>query len=648
MDPWPFPPERSDGYIQRLWASFNVDQKRSYLNEKEAAASANMVGESTGNADEPQPKRHCEGENAGRMCGGRNRGGIGRGATPGQTKVRARQDHRLSGGPESTPARPPLEHSQTNIPIDPRLTRADERHGVTSVSAGSRYSTPFRTCSVPAQPTSSRSISRSSSPDLDLASVTSQARQGRVHLPSEPCKDSGPTPSSDDSQIEQGVGPDGILLDKISQLINVGLKTGIRELGENLHKELGVDGKAPGNPDDPRSAYVSSVRNELLSRRGRTRIPVRPTKRKRTSSTDDGGDDGNSDEELNQDVRRVFIPMHVATSTRAKLTEQELTIRCDLQNVLRSQMHKCLGVKVTDRLPGPLAEGDEPRVIDAETGETALDVAFAEKVNHATNSLFLRRVVELVHANSKDELTCPVSLLDADMQVSHSVLLELAKTSFVGLQSTYKTQVDDKAASRRLKNEQQNHWRERRGQKKDWHLQAVNTFTDKYGVDPTLLLVQDYMSNEVSGPDIDSDGEIPTEDKDIWKRRVMNYGGLEGKLEDHRVLEIVRPEWRDEATSEIYHELSKFRMTSLSAKSRQQILFHRVQTNRSTDKPTMMAPYNFMIDEHWFKTKRVWKYKRETEDWGHYGDDHTPPGFPMPDGLTLLQMDEENDAQGLP
>ncbi|KAF8519059.1 hypothetical protein JB92DRAFT_2828563 [Gautieria morchelliformis] len=387
MDPWPFPPERSDGYIQRLWASFNVDQKRSYLNEKEAAASANMVGESTGNADEPQPKRHREGENAGRMRGGRNRGGIGRGATPGQTKVRARQDHRLSGGPESTPARPPLEHSQTNIPIDPRLTRADEHHGVTSVSAGSRYSTPFRTRSVPAQPTSSRSISRSSSPDLDLASVTSQARQGRVHLPSEPCKDSGPTPSSDDSQIEQG--------------------------------------------------------------------------------------------------------------------------------------------------------------------------------------------------------------------------------------STYKTQVDDKAASRRLKNEQRNRWRERRGQKKDWRLQAVNTFTDKYGVDPTPLLVQDYMSDEAS--------DSP-EDKDIWKRRVMNYGGLEGKLEDHRVLEIVRPEWRDEATSEIYHELSKIRMTSLSAKSRQQILFHR----------------------YWFKTKRVWKYKRETEDWGHYGDDHTPPGFPMPDGLRLLQMDEENDAQGFP
>ncbi|KAF8497694.1 hypothetical protein JB92DRAFT_3099529 [Gautieria morchelliformis] len=579
------------------------------LNEKEAAASANMVGESTGNADEPQPKQHREGENAGRMRGGRNRAVIGCGATPGQMKaLKASQLDRLLN---------------TVRPIfpDPRLTRADERHGVTSVSAGSRYSTPFHTRSVPAQPTSSRSISCSSSPDLDLASVTSQARQGRVHLPSEPCKDSGPTPSSNDSQIEQGVGPDGILLDKISQLINVGFKTGIRELGENLRKELGVDGKAPGNPDDPRSASVSSVRNELLSRRGRTRILVRPMKCKRTSSTDDGGDDGNSDEELNQDVHRVFIPMHVATSTRAKLTEQELTIRHDLQNVLRSQMRKCLGVKVTDRLPGPLAEGDEPRVIDAETGETALDVAFAEK---------------------------QMSLLDADMQVSRSVLLELAKTSFVGLQSTYKTQVDDKAASRRLKNEQRNRWRERRGQKKDWRLQAVNTFTDKYGVDPTPLLVQDYMSDEASGPDINSDGEIPTEDKDIWKRRIMNYGGLEGKLEDHRVLEIVRPKWRDEATSEIYHELSKIHMTSLSAKSRQQILFHRVQTNRSMDKPTMMAPYNFMIDEHWFKTKRAWKYKRETEDWGHYGDDHTPPGFSMPDGLRLLQMDEENDAQGLP
>ncbi|KAF8461759.1 hypothetical protein JB92DRAFT_2839078 [Gautieria morchelliformis] len=90
------------------------------------------------------------------------------------------------------------------------------------------------------------------------ASLISQAHQDCVRIHSEPRKGSGP--SRDDPQIGLGLRSADNFLAQFSQLINVSLKTGMRELGKDLQKELVLGGKAPGSTNDHHSAPLSSVR----------------------------------------------------------------------------------------------------------------------------------------------------------------------------------------------------------------------------------------------------------------------------------------------------------------------------------------------------------------------------------------------------
>lgn len=89
-------------------------------------------------------------------------------------------------------------------------------------------------------------------------------------------------------------------------------------------------------------------------------------------------------------------------------------------------------------------------------------------------------------------------------------------------------------------------------QKWRWRLEAVPRYKELHGVDPTPLLVQDYFSDEASGPEDLSDSEAEPEERAIWKARVMDKGELLGKPEHTHVFEVIRPEWRDSRVSYCY------------------------------------------------------------------------------------------------
>jgi len=141
-------------------------------------------------------------------------------------------------------------------------------------------------------------------------------------------------------------------------------------------------------------------------------------------------------------------------------------------------------------------------------------------------------------------------------------MIEFAKINFRGFKETYKTQIDEKKATDRKRNERNNRWLARRTQachlwllfietgltllkKLDRMMSAIPQYIDVHKIDPTVCLCQDHMSDEASGPEDEA-----IESKDEWKMRMAVAYGMKdptpGVISKMKFLEKIRPEWRSE------------------------------------------------------------------------------------------------------
>jgi hypothetical protein len=73
-------------------------------------------------------------------------------------------------------------------------------------------------------------------------------------------------------------------------------------------------------------------------------------------------------------------------------------------------------------------------------------------------------------------------------------------------------------------------------------MKAVPTYINKHGKDPTPLIYQEHMSDEVSGPEDDE------ESQDDWKVRMARVSGILVPTDEAigrlKFLEVVEPGWR--------------------------------------------------------------------------------------------------------
>jgi len=73
-------------------------------------------------------------------------------------------------------------------------------------------------------------------------------------------------------------------------------------------------------------------------------------------------------------------------------------------------------------------------------------------------------------------------------------------------------------------------------------MKAVPTYINKHGKDPTPLIYQEHMSDEVSGPEDDE------ESQDDWKVRMARASGILVPTDEAigrlKFLEVVEPGWR--------------------------------------------------------------------------------------------------------
>ncbi|KAJ7899587.1 hypothetical protein B0H14DRAFT_3779595 [Mycena olivaceomarginata] len=194
--------------------------------------------------------------------------------------------------------------------------------------------------------------------------------------------------------------------------------------------------------------------------------------------------------------------------------------------------------------------------------------------------------------------------------------MDLAKTSFSSFRKQWNkskkaavgidTGIEDRT-NRRLK----------RRKRKSAQLEKILVqYAAKAGIDLALLrdlINEQYLSDEVSGPEDDSD-----ETMEEWVAR-LHAAAVAAKLPlsaNARFLEILRPDWRSSQFSAIIHDLEKFRFDRLS-----------VGVGRRSDRVPLYAPYDFGISQEWFDERsNEPEYRTLLKDWNH---------FPEPEGCGI-------------
>ncbi|TDL15547.1 hypothetical protein BD410DRAFT_732578, partial [Rickenella mellea] len=296
------------------------------------------------------------------------------------------------------------------------------------------------------------------------------------------------------------------------------------------------------------------------------------------------------------------------------------------------KFRRVCNVSVKDKWPDP----SEERFADG-TNEQYYTPNFTEGVKHDGNAALFEKIAELVFEELKvsDKTIREPELNDAKIRWNQSSLVEFAKDKFRQFKNDWKAQEDPEKRRKREKNQRTNRWSQRRDEK---YTRLLNVGVPEYkkihGTDPTILLCADHMSDEASGPE---DGEDEIE----WKRRMFTttFGAAnptEEQLKGVKFQEVIKPNWRSEELSAIFHKLRSLWWDSIPAK--QQLTYHArrvTDTERNTNLPPLMAPFNFGINNEWLEECRE-TYAAVIGDWGQHPD---PDGFGTKKG-------ENGDADG--
>ncbi|KAJ7884812.1 hypothetical protein B0H14DRAFT_3128328 [Mycena olivaceomarginata] len=130
-----------------------------------------------------------------------------------------------------------------------------------------------------------------------------------------------------------------------------------------------------------------------------------------------------------------------------------------------------------------------------------------------------------------------------------------------------------------------------------------------------VLRVPEYLSDEVSGPE--SDSETPED----WKFRLAtlaNFRNDPTSLKATHILEVLVPGWRDEQYTEFVHSLQNRYEKRGKGNSKQ---YHRVYAGRVSTRIPRYAPHNSGVKQDWLEdTKNNPDLALQITGWGNYNE----------------------------
>ncbi|KAF8583013.1 hypothetical protein K439DRAFT_1617818 [Ramaria rubella] len=327
----------------------------------------------------------------------------------------------------------------------------------------------------------------------------------------------------------------------------------------------------------------------------------------------------------------VLITQHktaikdIIDKRKNELTEDEQTLKQEMQDVVRNQLKVVVGIQTNRKrgsekflIPGPPEPGDPPRLNAC--GLPYMNPWFNKDVTFPDNDLILNKRNGAYLVMPRQERP-PGEIEELGYVVTHRGLKKLAKTTWRGFGEKYKAQVDvDKARmmSVNAKNAKLSRHQDDVHMSLHWKI---------YKFDLSSWMNMDYMSDEDSSPEPDSDGETDEINTAIWRKQMLRYLGYTGPTENHEdvgILEIVTPGWRTKFCTEVLHELTCIYRQTLTLAEQQSSKYQRVYDSGCTSKkPALTVPFDFMINPSWWESAKQ-SYGKLIKEWMTYGD---PEGF---------------------
>ncbi|KAJ7033788.1 hypothetical protein C8F04DRAFT_1002461, partial [Mycena alexandri] len=200
----------------------------------------------------------------------------------------------------------------------------------------------------------------------------------------------------------------------------------------------------------------------------------------------------------------------------------------------------------------------------------------------------------------------------------------MAKTSFRSCKVQWRKNTSQQVATRELGYQVTNRMRERRRTKVGQLEKAVEVYAKKYGIPVNvvrkMLLHEQYMSDEASGPEGDDETE-----KAVWKTRMAfkaGYDANDGVLKTKSFLEVLGCDWRSTEMSDALHEMATIAFDALNPTQKKAFRYIRVRnTGRSGTRVPERAPYNFGMNRTWYeKYKNHPQFENLLDDWNNYPD----------------------------
>ncbi|EIW74937.1 hypothetical protein CONPUDRAFT_159706 [Coniophora puteana RWD-64-598 SS2] len=267
--------------------------------------------------------------------------------------------------------------------------------------------------------------------------------------------------------------------------------------------------------------------------------------------------------------------------------------RKDLIDFIAPAFWLVCGVLFGERWPDPAVSRINPK-----TDAAYVTPYFEMGVDDPRNSVVLKAIAQSVWDDFSDADNIPVSLKNRKVKWDKLSIETLAKVSFRGFRHEWSKQNNPDVASRDAASAQRTRHYSRRVEKADNRMKMAAEYARQNDdADPSEAIHQEYMSDEVSGPEEGSD-ETP----EAWKVRLAQQIGMptSGDVFDQTsFFEVLACEWRSYEGNVLFQRLSDMYRDSLSPKDKQKIEKVRVRTARVSTRIPERAPWDFLICLAW-------------------------------------------------
>ncbi|KAK6996366.1 hypothetical protein R3P38DRAFT_2433767, partial [Favolaschia claudopus] len=298
--------------------------------------------------------------------------------------------------------------------------------------------------------------------------------------------------------------------------------------------------------------------------------------------------------------------------------------RTAIQTFVTKSYREVVGVSAKDSWLDPA----EDRTNET-TGEVYLTPDFTVDVSARVNRRICVAVCTQVLDELKHSYNQPNAVCAVNCSWNREIIQQMADNSFRNLKPDWKKQNDAAALAKNELKKKINRWVSRRKIKQKQIQPFVKKLADDHGLDAeplSLLLYEEHMSDEASGPD----SEDEYESKAAWQRDMARVNGdtdvTAGALATKAFLEVIEPTWRGDTMSDFFHCLQKRWIATLEDADTRRIAYTRVRgTGRKCRRIPAASPYDIGINTTWLAEARTLP---ENEDilskWATYGN---PAGF---------------------